>query len=128
MARETIHTDAAPAAIGPYSQAVRVDAGKMIFCSGQVPLVAETMEFNSADVVEQTEQVMKNLQAVLQAAGATFENVVRTTIYLTNLGDFTRVNEVYGRYFPTNPPARATVQVSALPKGAQVEIDCIAVI
>ena len=128
MARETIHSDAAPAAIGPYSQAVRVDAGKMIFCSGQVPLVAETMEFNSADVVEQTEQVMKNLQAVLQAAGATFENVVRTTIYLTNLGDFARVNEVYGRYFPTNPPARATVQVAALPKGAQVEIDCIAVI
>jgi len=128
MARETIHTDKAPKAIGPYSQAIRVDCGRMIFCSGQVPLVPETMEFNSQNVAEQTEQVMKNLQAVLAAAGATFENVVRTTIYLTNLADFGTVNEVYGRYFPTNPPARATVQVAALPKGAQVEIDCIAVI
>ncbi|WP_373049215.1 RidA family protein [Vulgatibacter sp.] len=128
MAREVIHSDKAPKAIGPYSQAIRVDAGRMVFCSGQVPLVAETMEFNSQDVVEQTEQVMKNLEAVLAAAGAKFENVVRTTIFLTNLGDFVKVNEVYGKYFPNNPPARATVQVAALPKGAQVEIDCIAVI
>ena len=128
MAREVIHSDNAPKAIGPYSQAIRVDAGKMIFCSGQVPLVPATMEFNSQDVVEQTHQVMKNLEAVLAAAGAKFENVVRTTIFLTNLGDFTKVNEVYGKFFPNNPPARATVQVAALPKGAQVEIDCIAVI
>ena len=128
MAREVIHSDNAPKAIGPYSQAIRVDAGKMIFCSGQVPLVPATMEFNSQNVAEQTEQVMKNLEQVLAAAGATFENVVRTTIFLTNLGDFGTVNEVYGRYFPKNPPARATVQVAALPKGAQVEIDCIAVI
>lgn len=128
MAREVIHSDNAPKAIGPYSQAIRVDAGKMIFCSGQIPLVPSSMEFNSQDVVEQTEQVMKNLEAVLAAAGAKFENVVRTTIFLTNLGDFVKVNEVYGRYFPNNPPARATVQVAALPKGAQVEIDCIAVI
>jgi len=128
MAREVIHSDNAPKAIGPYSQAIRVDAGKMIFCSGQVPLVPATMEFNSQDVVEQTHQVMKNLEAVLAAAGAKFENVVRTTIFLTNLGDFAKVNEAYGKYFPANPPARATVQVAALPKGAQVEIDCIAVI
>ena len=128
MARDVIHSDNAPKAIGPYSQAIRVDAGKMIFCSGQVPLVPSTMEFNSQDVVEQTQQVMKNLEAVLAAAGAKFENVVRTTIFLTNLGDFVKVNEVYGKYFPNNPPARATVQVAALPKGAQVEIDCIAVI
>ncbi len=128
MAREVIHSDNAPKAIGPYSQAIRVDAGKMIFCSGQIPLVPSSMEFNSQDVVEQTEQVMKNLEAVLAAAGAKFENVVRTTIFLTNLGDFVKVNEVYGRDFPNNPPARATVQVAALPKGAQVEIDCIAVI
>lgn len=128
MAREVIHSENAPKAIGPYSQAIRVDAGKMIFCSGQVPLVPSTMEFNSQDVVAQTEQVMKNLEAVLAAAGAKFENVVRTTIFLTNLGDFAKVNEVYGKFFPNNPPARATVQVAALPKGAQVEIDCIAVI
>jgi 2-iminobutanoate/2-iminopropanoate deaminase len=127
MAREVIHSDKAPKAIGPYSQAIRVDAGRMIFCSGQVPLVAETMEFNSQDVAQQTEQVMKNLEAVLAAAGAKFEHVVRTTIFLTNLGDFGTVNEVYGRYFPTNPPARATVQVAALPRGVKVEIEAIAV-
>jgi len=128
MAREVIHSDNAPKAIGPYSQAIRVEAGRMIFCSGQVPIVPATGEFNSQNVAEQTEQVMKNLEAVLAAAGATFENVVRTTIFLTNMADFGTVNEVYGRYFPKNPPARATVQVAALPKGAQVEIDCIAVI
>lgn len=128
MAHEPIHTDDAPRAIGPYSQAVAVGGGKMIFCSGQIPLDPKTMEFVSDDVVEQTVQVMQNLQAVLAAAGATFANVVRTTIYLTDLNDFGRVNEAYGRFFPSNPPARATVQVAALPRGAKVEIDCIAVV
>ncbi|AKQ66870.1 Endoribonuclease L-PSP [Myxococcus hansupus] len=127
MARKAIHSDQAPKAIGPYSQAVQVDAGKMTFLSGQIPLNPATMEMVQGDVVAQAEQVMENLKAVLAASGLDFTHVVRCTIYLTNLGDFARVNEVYGRHFTGAPPARATVQVSALPKGAQVEIDAIAV-
>ncbi|GHG91180.1 RidA family protein [Comamonas sp. JC664] len=127
MARKAIHSDQAPKAIGPYSQAVQVDAGKMTFLSGQIPLNPATMEMVPGDVVAQAEQVMENLKAVLAASGLDFSHVVRCTIYLTNLGDFARVNEVYGRHFTGAPPARATVQVSALPKGAQVEIDAIAV-
>lgn len=127
MARKVIHSDDAPKAIGPYSQAVQVEAGKMTFLSGQIPLDPKTMELVPGDVVAQAEQVMKNLKAVIEAAGLTFADVVRCTIYLTNLGDFAAVNEVYAKAFPSNPPARATVQVSALPKGSQVEIDAIAV-
>jgi len=127
MARKTVHSDDAPKAIGPYSQAVQVDAGKMTFLSGQIPLDPKTMELVTGDVVAQTEQVMKNLGAVLHAAGLDFSHVVRCTIFLTDLGDFARVNEVYGRSFPGAPPARATVQVSALPRGSKVEIDAIAV-
>lgn len=127
MAREIIKTSSAPGAIGPYSQAVAVPAGKMVFLSGQIPLDPATGEMVPGDVVAQTERVMKNLEAVLAAAGMTFANVVRCGIFLTDLGDFGKVNEVYGRYFPVNPPARATVQVSALPKGSRVEIDAIAV-
>lgn len=128
MARDVIHSDQAPKAIGPYSQAIRVDAGRMIFCSGQIPLDAATGEMLQGDVAAQTEKVMENLGAVLAAAGATFENVVRCTIFLTDLNDFGVVNEVYGKRFPRQPPARATVEVSALPKGSKVEIDCIAVV
>lgn len=128
MAREVIHSDQAPKAIGPYSQAIRVDAGRMIFCSGQIPLDAATGEMLQGDVAAQTEKVMQNLEAVLAAAGATFANVVRCTIFLTDLNDFAVVNEVYGKRFPHQPPARATVEVSALPRGSKVEIDCIAVI
>ncbi|MFP2962921.1 RidA family protein [Myxococcus sp. 1LA] len=127
MARKAIHSDQAPKAIGPYSQAVQVDAGKMTFLSGQIPLNPATMEMVQGDVVAQAEQVMENLKAVLAASGLDFSHVVRCTIFLTNLGDFAKVNEVYGRHFTGAPPARATVQVSALPKGAQVEIDAIAV-
>ena len=128
MSRDVIQTNDAPKAIGPYSQAVAVSAGKMVFLSGQIPLDPSTGEMvGGADVVLQAEQVMKNLAAVLKAAGVGFEEVVRCGIFLTDLGDFQKVNEVYGRYFPKNPPARATVQVSALPRGAKVEIDCIAV-
>jgi len=127
MARKTIHSDSAPKAIGPYSQAVQVDAGKMVFLSGQVPLDPATGAMVEGDIEAQTVRVMENLRAVLAAAGLDFSHVVRCGIFLTNLGDFTRVNEVYGRYFTGAPPARATVQVSALPKGAQVEIDAIAV-
>jgi 2-iminobutanoate/2-iminopropanoate deaminase len=127
MARKTIHSDSAPKAIGPYSQAVQVDAGKMVFLSGQVPLDPATGAMVEGDIEAQTVRVMENLRAVLAAAGLDFSHVVRCGIFLTNLADFTRVNEVYGRYFTGAPPARATVQVSALPKGAQVEIDAIAV-
>nr|WP_193352540.1 RidA family protein [Corallococcus coralloides] len=127
MARKAIHSDDAPKAIGPYSQAVQVDAGKMTFLSGQIPLDPKTMELVPGDVVAQAEQVMKNLQAVLAASGLDFSHVVRCTIFLTNLGDFAKVNEVYARAFSGSPPARATVQVSALPRGSQVEIDAIAI-
>lgn len=127
MARKTIHSDNAPKAIGPYSQAVQVPAGTMTFLSGQIPLDPQTMNIVEGDVVAQTEQVMKNLQAVLEAAGLTFDNVVRCGIFVTDLNDFAKVNEVYGRYFKGPPPARATVQVAALPRAVKVEIDAIAV-
>ncbi|QSQ27031.1 RidA family protein [Pyxidicoccus parkwayensis] len=127
MARKAIHSDQAPKAIGPYSQAVQVDAGKMTFLSGQIPLDPSTMEMVQGDVVAQAERVMENLKAVLTASGLDFSHVVRCTIFLTDLGDFARVNEVYGRYFTGAPPARATVQVAALPRGSKVEIDAIAV-
>jgi 2-iminobutanoate/2-iminopropanoate deaminase len=123
---DSIATPHAPAAIGPYSQAVR--AGDLLFLSGQIPLDPATGELVKGDIATQTEQVMKNLKAVLGAAQASFENVARTTIYLTDLSHFQVVNEVYGRHFGATRPARATVQVTALPKGAQVEIDAIAVI
>jgi 2-iminobutanoate/2-iminopropanoate deaminase len=130
MSIENVSTSDAPRAIGPYSQAIKVTgSAKMVFCSGQIPLDAATGEFRGAgDVRIQTETVMKNLGAVLTAAGTSFATVVKTTIYLTDLADFAAVNEIYGRHFPTRPPARATVQVAALPKGAQVEIEAIAVI
>jgi 2-iminobutanoate/2-iminopropanoate deaminase len=127
MARKIVHSDDAPKAIGPYSQAVQVDAGKMTFLSGQIPLDPKTMEMVQGDVVVQADQVMQNLGAVLKAAGLSFSHVVRCTIFLTDLADFAKVNEVYGRYFPGEPPARATVQVAALPRGSKVEIDAIAV-
>lgn len=119
-----IATEAAPAAIGPYSQAVK--AGGLLFCSGQIPLDPVTGQMISGGIVAQTEQVMVNLAAVLAAAGVDFGAVVKTTIYLTSLADFAAVNEVYGRFFAIEPPARATVEVSGLPRGAAVEIDLIA--
>ncbi len=127
MSRKIVHSDDAPKAIGPYSQAVQVDTGRMTFLSGQIPLDPKTMEMVTGDVTAQTEQVMKNLAAVLKASGLDFSHVVRCTIFLTDLGDFARVNEVYGRHFTGSPPARATVQVAALPRGSKVEIDAIAV-
>lgn len=128
MARQIIHSDDAPKAIGPYSQAVRVDCGKMIFCSGQIPLDPKTGEMVEGDIAAQTRQVMENLKAVLAAAGAGFEHVVRCNIFLADMDDFGVVNEVYGTYFPENPPSRATVQVARLPKDSRVEIDCIAMV
>ena len=122
--REIISTDKAPGAIGPYSQAIKT--GGMVFCSGQIPIDPATGEFVSNDVVEQTEQVLKNLTAVLEAAGTNLGNVVKTTVFLADMGDFAAMNEVYGRYFDENKPARATVQAARLPKDARVEIECIA--
>jgi 2-iminobutanoate/2-iminopropanoate deaminase len=124
LSKRTISTTEAPQAIGPYSQAVR--AGDFVFVSGQIPLDAATGQLVAGDAARQTKQVMENLGAVLRAAGATFGDVVRATIYLVDLSDFAKVNEVYGGYFSTEPPARATVQVAALPRDASVEIDLIA--
>jgi 2-iminobutanoate/2-iminopropanoate deaminase len=124
MANQAISTEKAPKAIGPYSQAVV--AGDLIFTSGQIPLDPGTQALVPGDIRAQTERVMENLAAVLQAAGAGFENVVKATIFVADLGDFAIVNEIYGKRFPKSPPARSTVQVAALPKGARVEIDLIA--
>ena len=124
--KEIVATENAPGAIGPYSQAVK--AGGMVFCSGQIPIDAATGEFVSADVAEQTEQVLKNLSAVLKAAGSDLNNVVKTTVFLSDMNDFAAMNEVYARYFNENKPARATVQAARLPRDARVEIDCIAVL
>jgi len=123
---EVIATTAAPRAIGPYSQATAVHAGRLLFLSGQIPLDPATGELVKGTIEEETAQVMRNLAAVLEAGGAGFPQVVKTTIFLTDLGDFARVNGVYGAHFPGSPPARATVQVAALPRGARVEIDAVA--
>jgi 2-iminobutanoate/2-iminopropanoate deaminase len=114
----------APAAIGPYSQAI--DAGDFVFLSGQVPIVPATGELVTGVIGVETDRVLDNLAAVLEAAGCSFADVVKTTIYLTDLGNFQAVNAVYAKRFGEAPPARATVQVAALPKGARVEIDAIA--
>lgn len=119
-----VNSLSAPAAIGPYSQAI--DAGDFVFLSGQVPIDPATGELVPGDIAAQTERVLDNLAAVLDAAGVGFANVVKTTIYLMDLGDFAVVNATYAKRFSEAPPARATVQVSALPKGARVEIDAIA--
>jgi 2-iminobutanoate/2-iminopropanoate deaminase len=122
--KEIVSTENAPGAIGPYSQAIK--ANGMVFCSGQIPIDPATGEFVSADVTEQTEQVLKNLSEVLKAAGSSLDAVVKTTVFLADMNDFVQMNEVYGRYFSGNKPARATVQAARLPKDARVEIECIA--
>ena len=126
MLKKQIQTNAAPAAIGPYSQAVQV--GDFIFYSGQIPLDPESGTMVAGGIVEQTQQVMKNMQAVLHASGLDFADVVKTTIYLTDLADFATVNKIYGESFTDISPARACVQVSALPKGACVEIEWISTV
>lgn len=123
--KRAVHTDEAPRAVGPYSQAIV--ANGFVFASGQIPLVPATGKLVDGDIVEQTHQVMRNLNAVLNAANSDFSRVVKATIYLVDLGDFKVVNEAYASYFAnTTPPARATVQVAALPLGARVEIDAVA--
>lgn len=123
MKKEIIVTNRAPKAIGPYSQGVK--AGNFIFFSGQIPLDPETGEIRGADCAEQTERVMENIDAMLAAVGLDFASVVKTTIYLVNLSDFGVVNEIYGRRFPSEPPARSTVEVKALPRGSMVEIEVV---
>jgi 2-iminobutanoate/2-iminopropanoate deaminase len=123
--KETIATDRAPRAIGPYSQAVR--AGNLVFASGQIPIDPATGEFIAGGIAEQTEQVLKNLTAVFEAAGIGMNQVVKTTVFLADMDDFTAMNEVYARFFKENPPARATVQAARLPRDARVEIEAIAV-
>ena len=123
--RTPIQTSQAPAAIGPYSQAIR--DGGLLFCSGQVALDPETGAFHAGTAAEEAEHVLRNLKAVVEAGGSSMERVVRCTVYLVDMGDFAAVNEVYGRYFGGDePPSRACVAVAALPKGARVEIDAIA--
>ena len=122
--REVIATKDAPQAIGPYSQAIK--AGGFVFCSGQIALDPASGTIMAVDVSQQTERVLRNLSAVLAGAGTSLERVVKTTVFLKNLGDFAAMNEVYGRYFKTAPPARSTVEVARLPKDVLVEIDVIA--
>ncbi len=124
MNKEIVSTDNAPGAIGPYSQAIK--AGGMVFCSGQIPIDPATGNFVSDVVSEQTEQVLKNLGEVLKAAGTSLDGVVKTTVFLADMNDFAEMNEVYGRFFNDNKPARATVQAARLPRDAKVEIECIA--
>jgi 2-iminobutanoate/2-iminopropanoate deaminase len=124
MAKEVICTDKAPKAIGPYSQAVK--AGNLVFFSGQIPLDPSTGELIAKRITEQTERVMDNIAAILEAAGLGFEDVVKSTIFLIDLADFSVVNEIYEKRFPAHQPARSTLEVKGLPRGARVEIEVIA--
>lgn len=126
MSKTIISTASAPEAIGPYSQAV--SANGFVFCSGQVPFEPSSMELVSGSIAEETKRCVQNLEAVLKEAGTDLDKVVKTTIYVTNMDDFAEVNEAYASFFSSEPPARATVGVAALPKGARVEIECIATI
>lgn len=125
MANKIIFTQEAPAPIGPYSQAVL--AGNTLYVSGQIPLDADTGELINENITEETHAVMKNLEAVLRAAGFSFADVVKCTIFIKSMDEFSTINEAYGQYFKVNPPARETVEVSKLPKNVNVEISCIAV-
>jgi 2-iminobutanoate/2-iminopropanoate deaminase len=129
MSGDVIQTPQAPAPVGPYNQAIRA-SGVMVFCSGQIALDPATGQIvGEGDVAKETEQVMQNLEAVLKAAGATWADVVKTTVFLADMNDFTTVNNIYARYFDeATAPARACVQVAKLPKNVQVEVDCIAVV
>ena len=126
MSKTIIKSDNAPAPIGPYSQAVL--AGNTLYVSGQIPMDPKTGELVQSDITMETHQVMKNIEGILTEAGCGFENIVKCSIFVTDMADFATINEAYGTYFTENPPARETVEVSALPKGVNVEISCIAIL
>ena len=126
MTKIIVATESAPKAIGPYSQAVAFNG--IVYCSGQIPLDPVTGQIVEGDVAVQTERVLENLKAVLEAAGSSLEKVLKTTVFLNDMGEFTKMNEVYGRYFNASLPARATVEVARLPRDVRVEIDAIAAI
>ncbi len=126
MKKKVIQTDKAPKAIGPYSQAIATEA--MIYTAGQIGLIPATGELIEGGVEEQTRQVLTNLSAVLEAAGSSISNVVKTTVFLKDMGDFPKMNSIYAEFFGENPPARSTVAVAGLPKGASVEIEAVALI
>ena len=126
MKKNVIQTEKAPRAIGPYSQAIR--AGNFLFLSGQIPLDPRTGELIRGDIQQQTQQVLENIRRVLESQNLGMEDVVKVTIFLKNIGDFNQVNEVYGAYFPSSPPARSTVGVAGLPKDAEIEIEAIALV
>ncbi len=124
MGKKVIQTDRAPKAIGPYSQAIQ--AGSFFFLSGQIPLDPKTGELVKGDIRQQTEQVLKNIKGILESRKLGVGDVVKVTIYLKNIENFNQVNEIYGTYFPTDPPARSTVEVAKLPRNAEIEIEAIA--
>ena len=126
MTLEIVESKEAPAAIGPYSQAIR--ANGLVFCSGQIPIDPATGKFVAGGIAEQTEQVLKNLSAVLEAAGSSLERVVKTTVFLADMAEFAEMNEVYGRFFTGQTPARATVAAAGLPRDARVEIEAVALV
>jgi 2-iminobutanoate/2-iminopropanoate deaminase len=126
MKRDPIATDRAPKALGPYTQAIRSEAGTLVFCSGQVGIDPRTAEVVTGGVAAETRQALTNLSAVLEAAGSSLERVVKTTVFLADMGDFAAMNAVYAELFPAPPPARSTVQVARLPRDARVEIEAIA--
>lgn len=122
--KKIIHTDSAPKAVGPYSQAVRM--GDFLFCSGQIPIDPKTQEVFTGDIQKQTEMVIANIEALLKSTGMGFSHIIKSTIFLTSMSDFAAVNEIYSKYFTSDFPARSTVQVAGLPKGVNVEIEVIA--
>ncbi len=124
--KKVIYTEKAPAAIGPYSQAIMI--GDMVYTSGMLPVVPETGEVAQGDAATQAEQVLNNLNELLKEAGTSFDNVIKTTVFIKNMADFAAINEVYKKYFTSNYPARSCVEVARLPKDVLVEIECIAVI
>ena len=126
MAKTIVRTEKAPAAAGPYSQAVRV--GQMVYTAGQIPMDPTTGKVVTGDITAQAEQALRNVQAVLEAAGASLDHVVKTTVFLQDMNDFGEMNEVYGRFFNQNPPARTTVEVAALPLGVRIEVEAVALV
>ena len=126
MNRHIVQTDNAPGAVGPYSQATRTD--QLVFTAGQIPLDPATGKMVDGDIQDQTRQSLKNLQAVLEAAGAGLESVMKTTVFLQDMGEFRLMNEIYAEFFPENPPARSAVEVAALPLGARVEIEAVGLV